>query len=101
MPLSSLAQETNTKPNFLFVAVDDLNHHSSFLAEEEGNFLSIIYPDAKVRKQAAKRLTPNMQRLAEQSTVFTRAYCPSPLCGPSRTALMTGGADSSFWILRA
>ncbi|MDE0769998.1 MAG: sulfatase [Opitutaceae bacterium] len=90
MPLSSLAQETNAKPNFLFVAVDDLNHYSSFLAEEEGNFLSIIYPDAKVRKQVAKRLTPNMQRLAEQSTVFTRAYCPSPLCGPSRTALMTG-----------
>ena len=90
MPLSSLAQETNAKPNFLFVAVDDLNHYSSILAEEEGNFLSIIYPDAKVRKQVAKRLTPNMQRLAEQSTVFTRAYCPSPLCGPSRTALMTG-----------
>ncbi len=88
--LPFLAFADASRPNFLFVAVDDLNHYTSFLSEEEGNFLSKIYPNERVRKRVAKRATPNLQRLADQSTVFTRAYCPSPLCGPSRTALMTG-----------
>ena len=34
--------------------------------------------------------TPNMARLAEQGTVYENAYCPSPLCVPSRTAFMAG-----------
>lgn len=34
--------------------------------------------------------TPNMDRLAEQGAVFENAYCPSPLCVPSRTAFMAG-----------
>jgi choline-sulfatase len=34
--------------------------------------------------------TPNMDRLAARGTVYENAYCPSPLCVPSRTALMTG-----------
>lgn len=29
--------------------------------------------------------TPNMTRLAEMGTVFEHAYCPSPLCMPSRS----------------
>src|SRR5690625_2680335 len=34
--------------------------------------------------------TPNMDRLAARGTVYENAYCPSPLCVPSRTAFMTG-----------
>lgn len=34
--------------------------------------------------------TPALDRLAEQSVRFTNAYCPAPLCGPSRAALFTG-----------
>jgi len=34
--------------------------------------------------------TPNMDRLARQGVRFGHAYCPSPLCGPSRSAIMTG-----------
>lgn len=34
--------------------------------------------------------TPNMDRLAEQGAVYDSAYCPSPLCVPSRTAFMAG-----------
>lgn len=34
--------------------------------------------------------TPNLDRLAEQGTVYENAYCPSPLCVPSRSAFMTG-----------
>ncbi len=34
--------------------------------------------------------TPNMQRLADNGTLFEHAYCPSPLCVPSRSAFLTG-----------
>lgn len=34
--------------------------------------------------------TPNMERLAGRGTLFENAYCPSPLCVPSRTAFMAG-----------
>ncbi len=34
--------------------------------------------------------TPNIDRLAARGTVFEYAYCPAPLCGPSRMATYTG-----------
>ncbi|MCW2765970.1 MAG: hypothetical protein JWO11_1929 [Nocardioides sp.] len=35
-------------------------------------------------------ITPNIDRLASQSTVFGRAHVPLAVCQPSRSALMTG-----------
>ncbi|MFW6039254.1 MAG: sulfatase-like hydrolase/transferase [bacterium] len=34
--------------------------------------------------------TPHLDRLAAEGTRFTRAYAASPLCGPCRSAVMTG-----------
>ena len=34
--------------------------------------------------------TPNLDRLAAQGTRFAEAYCPSPICVPSRASLATG-----------
>ena len=34
--------------------------------------------------------TPNMDRIARRGTRFDRAYCPNPICVPSRTSYMTG-----------
>jgi len=34
--------------------------------------------------------TPHMARLARRGTVFTNAYCPSPLFMPSRSAFLSG-----------
>jgi len=35
-------------------------------------------------------LTPNLDRLAAQGTIFDRAYCPNPTCTPTRASLITG-----------
>jgi len=34
--------------------------------------------------------TPNISALAQESTVFDRAYCNFPLCAPSRYAMLSG-----------
>jgi len=34
--------------------------------------------------------TPNLDRLAAESTRFTAAYCTNPVCTPSRASIMTG-----------
>lgn len=34
--------------------------------------------------------TPNLDALAQQGVVFERAYAPSPVCAPSRSAIITG-----------
>lgn len=34
--------------------------------------------------------TPNLDRLGENGTIFRSAYCPAPLCSPSRQAIASG-----------
>lgn len=40
--------------------------------------------------------TPNLDALAGCGTLFTQAYCNSPLCGPSRMAFMSAQLPSSI-----
>ena len=62
----------STRPNVLFVAVDDLNHWVNYLGRNP------------------QTLTPNIDRLARRGVWFTRSYCAAPVCNPSRAALMSG-----------
>ncbi|HWD66242.1 MAG TPA: choline-sulfatase [Solirubrobacteraceae bacterium] len=41
---------------------------------------------------------PRIERLASRATVFDAAYCPSPLCAPSRGAMMTGRYASRIGV---
>ncbi|MEX2351040.1 MAG: sulfatase [Balneolaceae bacterium] len=68
------------KPNVLFISIDDLNDWVGCM-------------DAKTGIR-----TPNIDRLAGQGTLFTRAYCSAPSCTPSRTSLMTGLRPSSCGV---
>lgn len=45
--------------------------------------------------------TPNLDRLAEQGTLFERAYCPNPTCTPTRSSIITGKYPSQHgaWSL--
>ncbi|MDD9268613.1 sulfatase-like hydrolase/transferase [Paenibacillus sp. GCM10023248] len=53
------------------------------ISDEHNPFYSSVYGHPFLR-------TPNMERLASRGTVYENAYCPSPLCSPSRSAFFTG-----------
>jgi arylsulfatase A-like enzyme len=42
--------------------------------------------------------TPHLERLAARGAFFTHAYCASPGCNPSRTAIMTGLRPSTSGV---
>jgi choline-sulfatase len=54
-----------------------------FMSDEHNPFYSQPYRHQTIR-------TPNMQAMADNGTVYENAYCPSPLCMPSRSAFMSG-----------
>ena len=60
-----------TKHNVLMIAIDDLKP------------LLNCYGETGVK-------TPNIDRLAQQGIVFTKAYCQWAVCGPSRASIMSG-----------
>ncbi len=68
------------RPNVLSISVDDMNDWVGCL---DG------YPGVK---------TPNIDALAQQGVLFRDAHCSSPLCNPSRTALLTGKRPSTTGI---
>lgn len=68
LAFSSLAAD---KPNILFIAIDDMR-------PEMG-----CYGKSYIT-------SPHMDKLAGRGLLFNRAYCQEPICGPSRTSIMTG-----------
>ena len=60
------------KPNIVLMYADDMGY---------GDFG--LFNDGYVR-------TPNLDHLITQSTCLTQHYSGSPVCSPSRAALLTG-----------
>ena len=71
---------TNAQPNILLIFSDDLNTRI-------GPYMGI------------DEHTPNLDRLAKEGVMFTRAYCQYPLCGPSRASIMSGLYPSTNGVL--
>ena len=71
MPLAAADSASPSKPNILFIAVDDLR-------PELGCY----------GKDYIK--SPNIDRIAQAGMVFNRAYCQQAVCSPTRSSLMTG-----------
>lgn len=63
---------STTKPNVLFILIDDLGY---------GDLACYGHLIAA---------TPNIDRLAKEGIKFTNFYSPSPLCSPSRASMLTG-----------
>lgn len=59
------------QPNILLITTDQ-QHYS---------MLGAVNP---------KIQTPNLDRLAAEGALCTRAYCPNPTCTPSRSSILTG-----------
>ncbi|MBN1909151.1 MAG: sulfatase [Pirellulales bacterium] len=81
--LSAGADEAKAKParpDVLFITVDDLN-----------DWTSLFDPKGPIR-------VPNLERLAQRGMFFSRAYCASPACNPSRTATLTGLRPSTTGV---
>src|SRR6056297_3731679 len=65
-------ERVKKKPNIVFILVDDLGLHDlSFTG-------STFYE------------TPNVDRIANEGTVFTQGYASSRVCSPSRASIMLG-----------
>jgi len=80
LPARGAADKGGAKrPNILFIAVDDLRPQLGCYGHTE-------------------TLSPNIDKLAAGGTVFERAYCNVPVCGPSRVSVMTGiRTNSGQW----
>lgn len=71
-----------TRPNILFIFSDQHRHDALGCA---GNHLIE---------------TPNLDRLAASGVRFTNAWCQSPICQPSRAALITGRYPHDLGVMR-
>lgn len=61
------------EPNVVFILADDLG-----------------WSDTTLYGTTRFYQTPNIERLAKRGMTFTRAYSASPLCSPTRSAILTG-----------
>jgi len=77
---TGLPAATVSRPNVLFIAIDDLNDWVGCLGG---------HPQVK---------TPHIDALAARGTVFANAHCQAPLCNPSRASLLTGMRPSTTGI---
>lgn len=68
---SCQTNQEQTKPNVLFIAVDDLRPELS------------CYGQTHVK-------SPNIDKMASKGLTFLNAYCNVPVCGASRSSLLTG-----------
>ena len=69
------------KPNIVFIMADDLGPGW------------VDYDDSN-----AEINTPNLQRLAENGMVFTKAYAAATVCSPSRAACITGMSPAQIGL---
>jgi len=72
LPACRPTPRRSDKPNFIIIFCDDLGYG------DLGCFGSKLHR------------TPNLDRMAEQGTMFTSFYVTSSVCTPSRASLMTG-----------
>ncbi|MDF1788594.1 MAG: sulfatase [Verrucomicrobiales bacterium] len=80
--IGAVCGAAQSKPNVLFISIDDLNDYISPLDHHPG------------------LQTPNFDRLAKRSVNFANAHCAAPACHPSRVAVMTGVHPTKSGIYR-
>jgi arylsulfatase A-like enzyme len=69
--LQGQGNETSSKKNVLFIAIDDLRPQLGCYGNEQMQ-------------------TPSIDQIADEGLLFDRAYCQQAICSPSRISLLTG-----------
>lgn len=64
------------RPNILWITAEDMSPVLGYLGDEYA-------------------VTPNIDRLASESVIYTQAFATAPVCSPSRAALINGLAASA------
>ncbi|ROT42318.1 choline-sulfatase [Sodiomyces alkalinus F11] len=72
-PVQNQGSTGEKKPNILYIMADQL-----------------AAPQLKMYNPNSQIKTPNLDGLAAKSVQFDSAYCPSPLCAPSRMSMISG-----------
>ncbi len=71
--------------------------------DERPNVLFVFTDQQTIRAMSCSGTpgvrTPNMDRLARRGVRFTQSYCTDPLCGPSRSSLVTGRMPHSTGVI--
>ncbi len=108
MVLSSFSTlaEADDRPNVLLVMTDDQGIGQLAYSAAHQDPASFWMPEGTARYavdpekglEAATRAMPNISRLAGNGVRFTRAYVASPVCSPSRAAVMTGRYPQRYGI---
>ena len=80
LALFTSAHAAPRKPNLVFI-----------LSDNHGAWTLGCYGNKEIR-------TPNIDRLAAEGTLFTRAYCANPVCSPSRATFLTGLMPSQHGV---
>lgn len=81
------------QPNIILFIVDDLGpQDNSLQLTDKPNPFRNVYR------------TPNLKKLAAESTIYTQAYSASPVCTPTRTSIMTGKHPArthiTYWTIQ-
>lgn len=83
------------KPSFVFILLIAACFGGTAVTQERPNVIFILsddlgWSDTTLYGTTKFYETPNMERLAKRGMTFTRAYSASPLCSPTRSAILTG-----------
>ena len=104
---SSAIAAQQTQPNVVVVLADDMGFghvamNLDLATAESYNPQNLKRDSARhapaLAREYAQKATPMLTQLASEGVRFTNAYVPSPLCGPSRAALMTGRYPQRFGV---
>lgn len=77
---TKVIQKRESKPNVIFISVDDLRPELS------------VYGNKMIK-------TPNFDRLSNMGITFNNAYCQIAVCAPSRASVLTGLRPDSNKVL--
>ncbi len=82
---SRITNYKSDRLNVLFICVDDMRGDISPFNQREDPWTQKVH-------------TPNLERLASRSLVFSNAHTQYPYCNPSRTATLTGRRPDSTQV---